>query len=257
MAHDRGADAAAVILSGTGTDGTLGAQEIKAKGGLVLVQSEDSAGYDGMPRSAVSSGVADIIVAPEEMPQRLSHYFSHPENKFKKQLAAASDQRDWLNKIFAILRTQIGHDFSLYKENTLLRRINRRMELNQIAHHGQYVRYLRENPAEIQALFRELLIGVTNFFRDTASFHALKANILPDLLDRLENRRHISGLDSRLLNGRRGLFPGDCDPRTAGHSTPTISTCNCSARTSMIMPSTKPGKGFFRRASRPMSVTIA
>jgi len=82
------------------------------------------------------------------------------------------------------LKTQIGHDFSLYKKNTLLRRINRRMELNQIAHHGQYVRYLRENPAEVQALFRELLIGVTNFFRDPASFHALKTNILPEMLDR-------------------------------------------------------------------------
>jgi hypothetical protein len=106
LAHDRGANAAAVILSGTGTDGTLGAEEIKAKGGLVLVQSEDSAGYDGMPRSAANSGVADIIVAPEEMPQRLSQYFSHAENTLKKQ-PAASDQRDWLNKIFAILRTGI------------------------------------------------------------------------------------------------------------------------------------------------------
>ena len=186
LAHDRGANAAAVILSGTGTDGTLGAKEIKAKGGLVLVQSEDSAGYDGMPRSAANSGAVDIIVAPEEMPQRLSQYFSRSENALKKQPAAASDQRDWLNKIFAILRTQIGHDFSLYKKNTLLRRINRRMELNQIAHDEQYVRYLRENPAEVQALFRELLIGVTNFFRDAASFHALKANILPELLDPLK-----------------------------------------------------------------------
>jgi two-component system, chemotaxis family, CheB/CheR fusion protein len=182
LAHDRGANAAAVILSGTGTDGTLGAKEIKAKGGLVMVQSEDSAGYDGMPRSATNSGVVDIIVAPEEMPQRLTQYFSHPALALTKQPAAASDQRDWLNKIFAILRTQIGHDFSLYKKNTLLRRVNRRMELNQIAQDEQYVRYLRENPAEVQALFRELLIGVTNFFRDAASFHALKANILPELL---------------------------------------------------------------------------
>jgi two-component system CheB/CheR fusion protein len=186
LAHDRGANAAAVILSGTGTDGTLGAKAIKAKGGLVLAQSEDSAGYDGMPRSAANSGVVDIIVAPEEMPQRLSQYFSHPDLALKKQPVAASDQRDWLNKIFAILRTQIGHDFSLYKKNTLLRRINRRMELNQIAHHGQYVRYLRENSAEVQALFRELLIGVTNFFRDPASFHALKTSILPEMLDQLK-----------------------------------------------------------------------
>ncbi|WP_155323428.1 chemotaxis protein CheB [Desulfosarcina ovata] len=182
LAHDRGVNAAAVILSGTGTDGTLGATEIKARGGLVLVQSEDSAGYGGMPRSAANSGVADIILPPEEMPQRLSNYFTHPDRALSKQPAAAGDQLDWLNKIFAILRTQIGHDFSLYKKNNLLRRINRRMGLNQIAQHGQYVRYLRENPAELQALFRELLIGVTHFFRDAASFHALKTNFLPELL---------------------------------------------------------------------------
>ena len=186
LAHDRGANAAAVILSGTGTDGTLGAKAIKDHGGLVLVQSEESAGYDGMPRSAVSSGVADIIVAPEEMPQLLKPYFSHPEMTLKKQSSAAGDPGDWLNKIFAILRTRIGHDFSLYKKNTLLRRIDRRMELNQIVSHGQYVRYLRENPAEVQALFRELLIGVTHFFRDAASFHALKANIFPALFDSLK-----------------------------------------------------------------------
>ncbi len=182
LAHDRGVNAAAVILSGTGTDGTLGAKEIKARGGWVLVQSENSAGYGGMPRSAANSGVADVILAPEEMPQRLSSYFTHPDRALSQQPAATGDQLDWLNKIFSLLRTQIGHDFSLYKKNTLLRRINRRMELNQIAQHGQYVRYLRENPAELQALFRELLIGVTHFFRDAASFHALKTNVLPELL---------------------------------------------------------------------------
>ena len=186
LARDHGANAAAVILSGTGTDGTLGAKEIKANDGLVLVQSEESAGYDGMPHSAISSGVADIVVPPEEMPQKLTQYFTHHHSALKKQPAAASDQRSWLNKIFAILRTQIGHDFSQYKANTLLRRINRRMGMNQIEHHEHYVRYLRENPAEVQALFRELLIGVTSFFRDTESFNALKTDILPELLGRLK-----------------------------------------------------------------------
>jgi two-component system CheB/CheR fusion protein len=185
LARDQGDHAAAVILSGTGTDGTLGSEDIKANDGLVLAQSEDSAGYDGMPRSAIGSGAVDIIGPPEEMPAKLLQYFTHHEIAIQKR-PAANDQRNWLNKIFAILRTQIGHDFSHYKANTLLRRINRRMGLNQIAHHAQYVRYLRENPAEVEALFRELLIGVTRFFRDADSFNVLKTGILPELLGRLE-----------------------------------------------------------------------
>ncbi len=186
LARDQGDNAAAVILSGTGTDGTLGAKEIKANDGLVLAQSEESAGYDGMPRSVISSGVVDFIMAPDEMPQKLTRYFMHHDIALKKKPAADSNQRAWLNKIFAILRTQIGHDFSQYKVNTLLRRINRRMGMNQIENHGQYVRYLRENPAEVQALFSELLIGVTHFFRDAESFNALKTNILPELLGQLK-----------------------------------------------------------------------
>ena len=185
LAQDQGALAAAVILSGTGTDGTLGSEEIKANEGLVLAQSEDTAGYDGMPRSAIASGAVDIIGAPEEMPPKLLQYFKHREIALQKQ-PGANDQQDWLNKIFAILRAQIGHDFSHYKANTLLRRIDRRMGLNQIAHHAQYVRYLRENPAEAEALFRELLIGVTRFFRDAESFEVLKTAILPELFDRMK-----------------------------------------------------------------------
>lgn len=185
LALDQGSHAAAVILSGTGTDGTLGSQDIKANDGLVLAQSQDSAGYDGMPRSAIGSGAVDIIGSPEEMPPKLLQYFTHRDIALQKQ-PAPSDQKNWLNKIFAILRTQIGHDFSHYKANTLLRRIDRRMGLNQIAHHAQYVRYLRENPAEAEALFRELLIGVTRFFRDAESFDVLKTAILPELLGRLK-----------------------------------------------------------------------
>ena len=186
LARDQGANAAAVILSGTGTDGTLGVKEIKANGGLVLIQTEDSAGYDGMPRSAIGSGVADIIALPQEMPQKLTQYFTHRDIALNSEPTTGSDQRDWLNKIFAILRTQIGHDFSQYKINTLLRRVNRRMGLNQIETHEQYVRFLRKNPTEVEALFRELLIGVTSFFRDAESFNVLKTSILPELLGRLK-----------------------------------------------------------------------
>jgi len=188
LAQDQRSNAAAIILSGTGTDGTLGVKEIKANDGLVLVQSEDSAGYDGMPISAISTGLVDMVLTPEEMPKKLIHYFTHSKKSFGLRPASpphfdttSEDQQNWLNKIFAILRTQISHDFSAYKVNTLLRRISRRMGLHQIENHEKYVRYLRENPREVEALFRELLIGVTNFFRDTESFEVIKSNILPEL----------------------------------------------------------------------------
>ncbi len=156
LAIDQGSNAAAIILSGTGTDGTLGVKEIKANDGLVLVQSEESAGYDGMPRSALGTGLADMVLAPEEMPKKLEHYFRHSRASYGRgpaTAAAASDQQEWLNKIFAILRTRLGHDFSAYKDSTILRRIDRRMGLNQIKSHETYVRFLREKPGEVEVLF--------------------------------------------------------------------------------------------------------
>jgi two-component system, chemotaxis family, CheB/CheR fusion protein len=191
LALDQGSNAVAIILSGTGTDGTLGVKEIKANNGLVLVQSEESAGYDGMPRSAISTGLADMVIAPEKMPKILDHYYRHPRTSFSRALtseaaAAASDQRQWLNKILAVLRTRVGHDFSAYKISTILRRIDRRMGLNQIKSHENYVRFLRENPGEAEVLFRELLIGVTNFFRDPESFEVLKNRILPDVFKQMQ-----------------------------------------------------------------------
>jgi two-component system CheB/CheR fusion protein len=183
LAQDQGRNAVGIILSGTGTDGTLGVKAIKADGGLVLVQKEDTADYDGMPRSAASTGLVDLVLPPQEMPHRLVRFFAHQEVALDSETAATKiEQQDWLNKIFAILRTRVGHDFSNYKPNTILRRISRRMGLNQIASHRQYVRYLRENAAEVESLFREMLIGVTQFFRDPKSFEVLKTDILPERL---------------------------------------------------------------------------
>ena len=185
LARDQGTRAVAIILSGTGTDGTLGINEIKVHNGLVLVQTEDSADYDGMPKSAINSGMADMILYPEQMPQKLTRYFAHHMTAFKENTPVVTDKNARLNKIFAVLRAQVGHDFSQYKLNTLLRRISRRMSLNQIEDHDQYIRFLRKNPAEVDALFRELLIGVTGFFRDPESFEILKTKVLPTLLDRI------------------------------------------------------------------------
>ena len=209
LARDQRSNAAGIILSGTGTDGTLGIKEIKATEGLVLVQSEKSAKYDGMPRSAISSGVADMILPPEEMPERISRYFGH-HGIVKSQATAplAEDQLNWLNKIFSLLRSHVGHDFSAYKKNTLIRRIRRRMGLNQVANHEAYIRFLRETPGEVEALFRELLIGVTNFFRDPPSFDALKTDILPAVFSQTKDDTVFRAWIPGCSTGRRGLFDG-------------------------------------------------
>ncbi len=188
LAQDQQANAAAIILSGTGSDGTLGVKEIKACDGLVMVQSEESATYNGMPRSAINTGVVDMVLAPEEMPEKLIRYFRHIENSNKHRTPpAVGEHKDWLRKVLALLRTQVGHDFSLYKESTIFRRINRRMGVNHIEDPDIYIRFMRENPREAKALFQELLIGVTHFFRDPDSFETLKQEILPDMFAQVEN----------------------------------------------------------------------
>ena len=190
LAQDRGHQAAAIVLSGTGTDGSLGVREIKAAEGLVLAQSEASAGYDGMPRSAIDTGLVDLVLAPDEMPQTLVRYFAHAATALRPHAidaaAAATGQQPWLDKVFVILRAQIGHDFSGYKANTILRRIARRMGLHRIDDHDTYVRFLRENPGEVEALFRELLIGVTRFFRDHESFEVLAGDVLPGTFEAMK-----------------------------------------------------------------------
>jgi len=184
LALDQGQYSAGIILSGTGTDGSLGIKDINTNEGVVFAQNEASASYYGMPRSAINTGLVDAELAPEEMPKRLLEYFTHTKNfsARKKNTSATDKDQQSLNKIFAILRTTIGHDFSAYKVNTILRRINRRMGLNQIATYDVYVHFLRENPGEVDALFREFLIGVTRFFRDSPSFEVIKTDVLPAIL---------------------------------------------------------------------------
>ncbi len=187
LSQDQESNAVAVVLSGTGTDGSMGIREIKSKDGLVLVQSEESAKYDGMPRSAIGTGVADAVLPAEEMPEMLERLFMrHPAKLHRKTTEDGGDKKDWLNKICTVIRNEVGHDFSLYKTNTILRRIGRRMNLNQIDIEQKYLRFMQENPAETKTLFKELLIGVTNFFRDPESFEVLKKKVLPEILASLK-----------------------------------------------------------------------
>jgi two-component system, chemotaxis family, CheB/CheR fusion protein len=183
LAQDQQERAIGVILSGTGSDGTLGIKAIKEEGGMVMVQKPDTAEYDGMPSSAISTGLVDYELSPAEMPARLVAYATHAFASLSKlELSLSQKYENELNKIFIILRSNVGHDFSQYKANTINRRIARRMALHQIESVEDYVKYLRQTPLEVEALFQELLIGVTNFFRDPDAFRFLE-KIIPQLFD--------------------------------------------------------------------------
>lgn len=182
LAEDQGEQAIGIVLSGTGSDGTLGLKAIKGEGGMAMVQDPLSAKYDGMPRSAISTGLVDYILDPVSMPEQLQSYVKHAFiARVKKPEPLLPQSASSLQKIFILLRNQTGYDFSLYKNTTIGRRIERRMTINQIEYIGDYVRYLQQNPLEIEALFRELLIGVTHFFRDQEAFTTLQQKIVPRL----------------------------------------------------------------------------
>ena len=183
LAQDQGRNAVCIVLSGTGSDGTLGLKAVKEATGMVMVQDEASAAHEGMPRSARATGLADYVLPPAEMPEQLIKYIRHAREKPAPVLAAHEGEvPSALQKIYVLLRTRTDHDFSLYKKNTICRRIERRMNLHQIDSIADYVRYLRESDREVDILFKELLIGVTNFFRDPQAFETLKTRILPGML---------------------------------------------------------------------------
>jgi len=179
-----------IVLSGMASDGTAGIKAVKSELGMVMVQDPKSAKFDGMPSSAIKTGLADYILSPEEMPEQLIRYTAQKvkgillENVFPEGKIP-----DAFQKIFILLRTHTGHDFSLYKQNTIYRRVERRMNVSQLSNLSNYIRLLQENPDEIKNLFNELLIGVTNFFRDPESFVKLK-KILADLVkNKSENEK--------------------------------------------------------------------
>ncbi|MGV8955131.1 MAG: CheR family methyltransferase, partial [Cypionkella sp.] len=181
---DRNQRAIGVILSGMGSDGTLGLRAIKENAGLALVQAPDSAKFDSMPRSAIDAGLADIVAPVQELPGKILDYLKRIPASLPSRLLLEVKTQSALEKIVILLRERTGNDFSLYKRNTLYRRIERRMGLHQVDTIAAYVRYLRENPQELDLLFKELLIGVTNFFRDPAVWDCLMDKVIPELLAR-------------------------------------------------------------------------
>jgi chemotaxis methyl-accepting protein methylase len=181
LAEDQQERSIGVILSGMGSDGTLGLRAIKEKAGASFVQALASAKFDGMPHSAIDAGLADVIAPVGELPGRIVSYCSHA-HVAQSRVHVEDKAQSALEKIFIILRTHTGNDFTLYKRSTIERRIDRRMGLHQIDGLNSYVRFLRENPSEVDLLFQELLIGVTSFFRDPTEWETLKRDVLPGLI---------------------------------------------------------------------------
>ena len=183
LAEDQGMRSIGIVLSGTGTEGALGLKAVKGEGGLVLVQDPRTAKYDGMPSSAIATGLVDFVLSPDRMPDKLMSYIRRPALlPLLRPGKPPGTSDDLLQKIFILIRSQTGHDFSLYKHNTILRRIEKRMAIHQIERLADYVTLLRGNPQEVEALFKEFLIRVTNFFRDPDAFEVLKKTVLPSLM---------------------------------------------------------------------------
>lgn len=183
LAEQRAERSAAIILSGTGTNGTQGLREVKANGGLILVQDPATARFDGMPRSAIGAGLADHVLAPADMPATLLRYFQHGYVAAPDGLATRSgNQQRGLEPLFGLLRAHSGHDFRVYKPATLRRRINRRMSLASLESLDEYVERLRSDPVEVKALVRDLLISVTSFFRDEDAWTTLDETVISQLV---------------------------------------------------------------------------
>ncbi|WP_198541024.1 CheR family methyltransferase [Mesorhizobium sp. LCM 4577] len=181
MAEEQSEQAAGIILSGTGSDGTIGLRAIKERGGLTLAQ--ESAEYDGMMRSAVHSGLVDMVMPVDEMASKLIGYFNHANRNESERDRRKRDVADQLSRIAALLRVRTGHDFSGYKDNTILRRIQRRMQVLQIDDPSAFYERLRDEPQQVDLLFQDLLIGVTSFFRDEHAFDVLERLVIPRLFE--------------------------------------------------------------------------
>lgn len=187
LAADEGSRAIGVILSGTASDGVLGLKAIKAEGGITFAQSKETAKYDGMPHSAIVAGVVDFVLAPQDIARELARLSRHPyvSNDTPSVVEASpAVPEDALEKIFLLLRQQTGHDFSYYKHSTIRRRVTRRIVLHKLEDLPAYVRYLEEDPSEVHALFHDILINVTSFFREPETFDALAEKVFPEIVKR-------------------------------------------------------------------------
>src|SRR4051812_12608317 len=182
LAQDCGPRATAVVLSGTGSDGSRGIRDVHAAGGLVLVQDLDSAQFDGMPRTAYETGVADFILAPQEMPRVLEEHVKQRSREPGARTVPRLARTSAFSDVYRLLEQEFGIDFTHYKPSTVTRRIERRLRLSDVDGIEQYVGHLRSERAELDVLYRDLLIGVTRFFRNEEAFEILQRRVLPELI---------------------------------------------------------------------------
>ncbi|MFP4547040.1 MAG: chemotaxis protein CheB [Fidelibacterota bacterium] len=199
LAMDQGEKSIGIILSGTGSDGMQGIRAIKEAGGMAIVQDKETAKFDGMPKSAISTGLIDLVLAPEDMPEQMIAYIHHPLVSKQKIAEKLLTDEDNLTKIFALLSKKKNIDFTYYKRSTLMRRIQRRLSVNHIKDLSEYVQLLKNSDNEINILQREFLIGVTNFFRDKEVFQKLADKYIPEIVKRKDNgdiRVWIAGCSS-------------------------------------------------------------
>jgi two-component system CheB/CheR fusion protein len=186
LAKDAQERAVAIILSGLGSDGSIGLKLVMENFGMVMAQEPGTAAYPAMPNAAIATEFVDFVLPPELMGSQVLDYVERPllHRPARDFVEPGVQPAHALQKIFALIRAQTGHDFSYYKRNTVFRRIERRMNAHQIQEFTHYVRYLQENPQEVENLFKELLIGVTKFFRDAEAFERLKEYLRPLLQDK-------------------------------------------------------------------------
>ena len=194
VAQDCGSKGIAVVLSGTGSDGSRGIRDVHDAGGLVLVQDPASAQFDGMPRTAVDTGIVDWIVTPQTMPRILENHLATIKARPPQPAAGrsrATPSAAALDDVYRMLETEFGIDFKHYKPSTITRRIERRLQLAKVYDVQQYVARLENERAELDILYRDLLIGVTRFFRNEAAFQILSERVLPELLDECQAGRPL------------------------------------------------------------------
>ena len=190
LAKDQQDKSICIVLSGTGTEGALGLRAIKGEGGMAMVQEPTSAKYDGMPRHAVATALADYVLPADKLPGELMAFVKRAR-VLPPTTTPSIKENDLLDKVFILVRAQTGHDFSFYKRNTILRRIDRRMAVNQITRLQDYIKFIQENPREADTLFKELLIGVTSFFRDKDAFTALREKGIERLVQNISGDRTL------------------------------------------------------------------